>query len=109
MWCASLLHERNEVRDQLAGWFPKISSLMDTAKVELLACTAFPRAHWAQVWSTNPLVRVHKEIKRRALGQLDGPDTVERVAGCGQQVSAALTWAICCRHGASGALGRAGP
>ena len=39
------LHERNKVRDQLAGWFPKIGSLMDTAKVELLALTAFPRAH----------------------------------------------------------------
>jgi hypothetical protein len=39
---------------------------MDQAKTEVLAFTAFPRAHWAKVWSTNPLERVNKEIKRRA-------------------------------------------
>jgi putative transposase len=54
------------VRDQLAGRFPKIGTLMDTARVEVLAVTAFPRAHWPKVWSTNPLERVNKEIKRRA-------------------------------------------
>jgi putative transposase len=56
----------DEVRDQLAGRFPKIGTLMDNAKVEVLAFTAFPRAHWPKVWSTNPLERVNKEIKRRA-------------------------------------------
>ena len=32
----------------------------------MLAFTAFPRSHWPKVWSTNPLERVNKEIKRRA-------------------------------------------
>jgi transposase-like protein len=54
------------VRDQLAASFPKIGPLMDDAKAEVLAFTAFPRAHWAKIWSTNPLERVNKEIKRRA-------------------------------------------
>ena len=54
------------VRDQLVAGFPKIGPLMDAAKAEVLAFTAFPRAHWAKVWSTNPLERVNKEIKRRA-------------------------------------------
>jgi putative transposase len=54
------------VRDQLAAGFPKIGPLMDDAKAEVLAFTAFPRPHWAKVWSTNPLERVNKEIKRRA-------------------------------------------
>ncbi len=54
-----------EVCDQLADRFPKIGTLLDTAKVEVLAFTAFPRAHWPKVWSTNPLERVNKEIKRR--------------------------------------------
>jgi putative transposase len=54
------------VRDQLAAAFPKIGPLMDTAKTEVLAFTAFPRNHWPKVWSTNPLERVNKEIKRRA-------------------------------------------
>jgi transposase-like protein len=39
---------------------------MDDAKTEVLAFTAFPRPHWPKVWSTNPLERVNKEIKRRA-------------------------------------------
>ena len=56
----------DEVRDQLTGRFPKIGPLMDDAKTEVLAFTAFPRAHWAKVWSTNPLERLNKEIKRRA-------------------------------------------
>ena len=56
----------DEVRDQLSVRFPKIGPLMDLAKAEVLAFTAFPRAHWAKVWSTNPLERVNKEIKRRA-------------------------------------------
>ena len=56
----------DSVRDQLAAGFPKIGPLMDDAKAEVLAFTAFPRAHWAKIWSTNPLERVNKEIKRRA-------------------------------------------
>jgi putative transposase len=32
----------------------------------VLAFTAFPRSHWAKIWSTNPLERVNKEIKRRS-------------------------------------------
>ena len=34
-------------------------------KAEVLAFNAFPRAHWRKVWSTNPLERLNKEIKRR--------------------------------------------
>src|SRR4051795_13198835 len=56
----------DEVQDQLAKSFPKIGPLMDEAKSEVLAFTAFPRAHWSKTWSTNPLERVNKEIKRRA-------------------------------------------
>jgi hypothetical protein len=54
------------VRDQLAAGFPKIGPLMDHGKAEVLAFAAFPRPHWVKVWSTNPLERVNKEIKRRA-------------------------------------------
>jgi putative transposase len=55
----------DEVRDQLAKPFPKIGPLMDDAKAEVLAFTAFPRAHWTKIWSNNPIERVNKEIKRR--------------------------------------------
>jgi transposase-like protein len=56
----------DEVRDQLAGRFPKIGPLMDQAKAEVLAFSIFPRALWSRIWSTNPLERINKEIKRRA-------------------------------------------
>jgi transposase-like protein len=56
----------DQVRDQLAARFPKIGVLMDGAKTEVLAFTAFPRTHWQKTWSTNPLERVNKEIKRRS-------------------------------------------
>lgn len=56
----------DSVRDQLAAAFPKIGPLMDEAKAEVVAFTAFPRSHWPKIWSTNPLERVNKEIKRRA-------------------------------------------
>ena len=56
----------DEVRDQLTASFPKVGPLMDDAKAEVLAFTGFPKAHWRKIWSTNPLERVNKEIKRRA-------------------------------------------
>ena len=36
------------------------------ARLPVLAFTAFPRSHWPKAWSTNPLERVNKKIKRRA-------------------------------------------
>ena len=34
-------------------------------RADLLAFSAFPAAHWRKIWSTNPIERLHKEIKRR--------------------------------------------
>ncbi len=56
----------DQVADQLASRFPKIGPLMDTAKAEVLAFSGFPRAHCQKIWSTNPLARINKEIKRRS-------------------------------------------
>ena len=55
-----------EVRDRLATSFPKIGPLMDDAKTEVLAFTSFPKPHWQKIWSTKPLERINKEIKRRS-------------------------------------------
>jgi putative transposase len=40
----------------LAERFEKASAVMRDAKAEILAFSAFPRAHWRQIWSTNPLL-----------------------------------------------------
>ena len=56
----------DKTRDELAARFPKLGPLMDAAKAEVLAFTAFPREHWRKIWATNPLERINKEIKRRS-------------------------------------------
>jgi putative transposase len=73
----------NQVRDQLAARFPKIGGLMDTAKIEVLAFTGFPHAHWSKVWSTNPLERINKEVKRRSrvVGIFPNEASVVRLVG----------------------------
>ena len=40
--------------------------MMGEAKTDVLAFTAFPKAHWQKIWSNNPIERLNKEIKRRA-------------------------------------------
>lgn len=71
------------VRDQLGTRWPKIGPHMDTAKTEVLAFNAFPRAHWRKIWSTNPLERLNKEIKRRArvVGIFPNEASVIRLVG----------------------------
>lgn len=56
----------DRVAAQLADAFPKAGPLMADAKDDVLAFAAFPKAHWQKIWSTNPLERVNKEIKRRS-------------------------------------------
>jgi putative transposase len=56
--------------------------LRDSAE-ELLAFTSFPPSHWKKVWSTNPLERLNKEIKRRTdvVGVFPNPESLLRLAG----------------------------
>ena len=63
--------------------WPKIGPHMDAAKTEVLAFNAFPRAHWRKIWSTNPLERLNKEIKRRArvVGIFPNEASVIRLVG----------------------------
>jgi putative transposase len=55
-----------QVADALRERFPKLAELMDAARDDVLAYMAFPREHWAQIASTNPLERLNGEVKRRA-------------------------------------------
>jgi putative transposase len=48
------------VADQLRGKLPKLGALMDGAEDEVLSYMNFPRAHWHQIHSTNPLERLER-------------------------------------------------
>ena len=78
------------VRDQLdtiAGMlgrqFPKVESHLRAGKVDVTAFADFPISHWKKIWSTNPLERVNKEIKRRTdvVGVFPNPAALLRLAG----------------------------
>jgi putative transposase len=55
-----------QVADTLRERFSKLAELMDGSRDDVLAYMAFPREHWAQIASTNPLERLNGEIKRRS-------------------------------------------
>jgi putative transposase len=57
--------EWRAVADRLRDRFRKLAELMDAAEHDCLAHMAFPKDHWQQLHSTNPLERLNGEIKRR--------------------------------------------
>ena len=57
--------EWRAVADRLRDRFPKLGELMDAAEDDVLAHLSFPKEHWPQLHSTNPLERLNGEIKRR--------------------------------------------
>lgn len=54
-----------EISEKLHSRFPKISAMLEEAQEELLAFYAFPAEHRRKIWSTNPIERIMKELKRR--------------------------------------------
>jgi putative transposase len=73
----------NEVTRMLTRSHPKVATMLEEAKHDVLAFTGFPQRHWRQIWSTNPLERVNKEIKRRTdvVGVFPNPAALLRLAG----------------------------
>jgi transposase-like protein len=45
--------------------FPIVAGMLVDARDDLLQFAGFPIEHWRKIWSTNPLERLHREIKRR--------------------------------------------
>lgn len=53
------------VQASLAERWPAAAARLAAVRDDVLAYMAFPTEHWTQLHSTNPLERVHKEIRRR--------------------------------------------
>jgi putative transposase len=61
----------------------KVETMLRDAADDLLAFTSFPPGHWKKIWSTNPLERLNKEVKRRTdvVGVFPNPEALLRLAG----------------------------
>jgi putative transposase len=72
-----------QITDALRERFPRLAELMDGARDDVLAYMAFPREHWPQIASTNPLERLNGEIKRRSdvIGIFPNTRAVVRLVG----------------------------
>jgi transposase-like protein len=71
------------IAGMLGRQFPQVEAMLREAQDDLLAFTAFPIGHWKKIWSTNPLERLNKEIKRRTdvVGVFPNPAALLRLAG----------------------------
>lgn len=80
---ASAMAQLHEVVRMLADRFPQAADLLEDAAEDVLAHLHFPREHRRRLHSTNPLERLHKEIKRRTrvVGIFPNRDSLMRMVG----------------------------
>ncbi|MDH5293069.1 MAG: IS256 family transposase [Acidimicrobiia bacterium] len=71
------------VADMFRDRHPAVSDLLLEAEADVTAYAAFPAPHWKKVWSTNPLERLMREIKRRAdvVGIFPDDNSILRLVG----------------------------
>ena len=80
---ASAMVQLHEVAALLAPRFPQAAELLEDAAEDVLAHLHFPREHRRRLHSTNPIERLHKEVKRRTrvVGIFPTRDSLMRMVG----------------------------
>jgi transposase-like protein len=83
------------IASMLGRQLPKVEQMMRAAREDLLAFAGFPQLHWRKIWSTNPLERLNREVKRRTdvVGVFPNPPALLRLAGA-VLVEAHDEWAV---------------
>ena len=78
-----VIEQFDVIASMLGRQLPKVESMLRDAHDDLLAFTGFPNSHWKKIWSTNPLERLNKEVKRRTdvVGVFPNPEALLRLAG----------------------------
>ncbi len=91
--------EWRAVADRLRERFPRLSKLMDEAEHDVLAYMAFPKEHWSQLHSTNPIERLNREVKRRTnvVAIFPNEGAIVRLVGA-LMLEQNDEWAVCRRY-----------
>jgi len=78
-----VIEQFDVIASMLGRQLPKVESMLREAQPDLLAFAGFPASHWKKIWSTNPLERLNKEVKRRTdvVGVFPNPESLLRLAG----------------------------